>query len=320
MILTVTPNPAIDSTWRVDGVLAGQSHRVPTGTHRAGGKGINVARVLASQSLPVAIVTTAGGAAGERFTREIEASGIDHTIVPVAAETRSSLAFYDRVADDTLIFNEAGIDNTAEEWRRLVAAITDRLTSSSVLVLSGSLPGSADPAVIATIVKAASERGVTSVVETSGDGLLIAARAGASVLKPNRHELLAATGEHDVAAAARRLIDDGAGSVVVSLGAEGLLLIPGDNAATPRALLGHPPLRAWLAQPLSGNPTGAGDAAVAAIAASLLAEDAPTELVRRATAWSAAAVLSPVAGEISDRHTELASRVAVAPFSPTSDS
>jgi fructose-1-phosphate kinase PfkB-like protein len=82
--------------------------------------------------------------------------------------------------------------------------------------------------------------------------------------------------------------------VLLSLGAEGMI------AVTARELL-----HAHLPQRLSGNPTGAGDAAVAACATLLDAGERDTEtILRRATAWSAAAVLMPLAGEISTRHRE----------------
>ncbi len=73
--------------------------------------------------------------------------------------------------------------------------------------------------------------------------------------------------------------------------------------------------RAALPRVLRGNPTGAGDAGVAA-AAMLLAEGAPTaaDLLRAATSWSAAAVLMPLAGEISPTHRELAAEVALHPY------
>ena len=71
-------------------------------------------------------------------------------------------------------------------------------------------------------------------------------------------------------------------------------------------------LHARLPEPLAGNATGAGDAAVAAAAAVLAdGETDPERLLRRATAWSAAAVLMPLAGEISPTHPELAERVLV---------
>ncbi len=87
---------------------------------------------------------------------------------------------------------------------------------------------------------------------------------------------------------ARSLIARGAGLVLLSLGDEGMYAVTADRM-----------LRARLSEPLAGNPTGAGDAAVAA-AATLLADgdDDPEHILCRATAWSAAAVLMPLAGEI----------------------
>src|SRR5690606_42061309 len=85
------------------------------------------------------------------------------------------------------------------------------------------------------------------------------------------------------------------------LGAEGMMAVSGDTV-----------LRARLPAPLAGNPTGAGDAAVAAVATLLDAGEQDTAaLLRRATAWSAAAVLMPLAGEISPRHPELEAALVV---------
>jgi fructose-1-phosphate kinase PfkB-like protein len=96
------------------------------------------------------------------------------------------------------------------------------------------------------------------------------------------------------------LLDAGAGLVLVSLGADGMLAVPraGD------------PLHARLDRPLRGNATGAGDAAVAAVATLLSSGvDDPALLLRRATAWSAAAVLAPLAGELHPIYPELEARL-----------
>jgi fructose-1-phosphate kinase PfkB-like protein len=125
-----------------------------------------------------------------------------------------------------------------------------------------------------------------------------AAAAGASALKPNQSELRETTGEADPAVGARRLIEAGARLVLVSLGEDGMLIVDSTDARTP--------LRARLPRALEGNPTGAGDAAVAAIGSCLAEQvtDAET-ILRRATAWSAAAVLMPIAGAIADIYPEL---------------
>ena len=91
-IITVTPNPAVDMTYTVHGITEGSSHRVPTPLSRAGGKGINVARVTHQLGYPVLAIAPTGGAAGQTLAAELWTSGVPHTLVGVAAETRRSIA------------------------------------------------------------------------------------------------------------------------------------------------------------------------------------------------------------------------------------
>ena len=138
------------------------------------------------------------------------------------------------------------------------------------------------------MTRRAREAGARTVVDASTDALLAALPAGPDLVKPNHHELAEVSGETDPVAGARRLLGQGAREVVVSAGAEGLVDVRADGEVW----------RAALDAPLSGNPTGAGDAAVAALAAAL-AEGRPVrEALADAVAWSAAAVLHPLAGQV----------------------
>ena len=324
MIVTVTPNPAEDLTWHVDRLLPGETHRVPAGASRAGGKGINVARVLAAEGHEVLALTTAGGSTGARLADDLARSGLRHALVPIAGETRRSIAIVDEASGDTSIFNEHGAALSPAEASELVAEAIRLGRGASVVVISGSLPPGLDPDALAALVAELIAAGVAVVVDTSGPGLLAAARAGATVVKPNRDELAAVTGEPDPVAGARLLLDAGAGLVVVSLGADGLLVLDATGAGEG--------IRARLPQPLHGNATGAGDAAVAAIAAALAehpelraagdvehvgdAVAARVAMARRATAWSASAVLMPVAGALSPDHAALEAEVVVTTIEP----
>ncbi|BCW35439.1 sugar kinase [Arthrobacter sp. StoSoilA2] len=309
-IVTVTPNPAIDMTYTVHGITEGASHRVPTPISRAGGKGLNVARVVHQVGHPVLAIAPTGGAAGQTLAAELWTSGVPHALVSVAAETRRSIALVDTLAGETSIFNEEGQALLPDDWRSLTAAVVKALHGddgegpAAVLVGSGSLPPDAPADFYPSLVKLAHDAGIPAIIDTSGPGIITAAQAGADVLKPNHHELAEATGEPGVEAAALSLIAMGARTVLVSAGADGMLAF--DHAA---------PGGYWSARlpgPLSGNPTGAGDAGVAA-AAVALAEGItePREILRRATAWSAAAVLMPAAGEISPRCQELEEQLIV---------
>lgn len=330
MIVTVTPNPALDLTWHVDGLVPGETHRVPAGVTRAGGKGVNVARVLHEQGVDVLALATFGGTTGTEFAADLAVGGVPHRLVPVTGATRRSIAVVDTDAAHTSVLNERGATLTAAEADALDAITVEAATTATaasaaraarrrdVAVISGSLPPGYEPARIGVLVRRLAQARARVIVDTSGPALLEAARAGAYALKPNAEELTAATGIADPQEGARLLLDLGATLVIVSMGGDGLMLVS-------RAEGGRP-VSARLPRVLRGNATGAGDAAVAAVAAAIAAPipfDADTAqaaaarrtLVRRAVAWSASAVLVPVAGSLSPEHESLEHEVVVDPAS-----
>jgi 1-phosphofructokinase family hexose kinase len=304
VILTVTPNPALDLTYRVTALQPGETHRAAPPAVRAGGKGLNVARVIAQTGGHAFALTTAGGPSGLRLADELEASRLPAELVPVAAPTRSSVAIVDEAAAETTIINETGAPLTAAEWTALRDAAVRLAVPAACVVGSGSLPPDAPDGFYAELVSLATARGLPSVIDAVGAALVLAASAGASVVKPNRRELAETTGHDDPVDGARALLDAGARLVLVSLGADGMLAVPRSGD----------PLHARLPHPLTGNATGAGDAAVAAVA-TLLAEgtDDPAALLRRATAWSAAAVLAPLAGELDPSYPGFEDRLELRP-------
>lgn len=308
MILTVTPNPALDLTWHVERLDLGETHRADAGAVRAGGKGLNVARVAHAQGAAVRAVTTVGGRSGEEFGAELERSGVPHILVAVGAQTRRSIAIVDETSGDTTVVNERGANPSDQEWADLLAAVVDALPSARVLTISGSLPPGAPSSFLPLLIAVAKDAGVPVIVDTSGPALVRAAEAGASVVKPNRAELADATGILDPVDGALALIERGAELVLLSLGAAGMLAVTASDL-----------LYARLDAPLVGNPTGAGDAAVAACAV-LYAEGErdPEAILRRAAAWSAAAVLMPLAGDISPQWSEIADRLHVSRPDPDS--
>jgi 1-phosphofructokinase family hexose kinase len=306
VILTVTPNPALDLTWRVDGLTPGATHRVPAGAARAGGKGVNVARILHTEGHPVIALTTAGGTTGAEFEAELTASGVAHRLIPVGAATRRSVAVVDAASGETSILNEIGAPLRPEDAAALVETAARLGRTARAVAVCGSLPPGIGDDDLGRMVGDLVGAGIPVVADTSGTALLAAARAGAHALKPNRDELESATGHTDPVTGAATLIALGARLVVVSLGAEGLVVVDRDR----------PPVHARLPRPLHGNATGAGDAAVAAIAIALAGartvESVDLDLLaRRATAWSASAVLMPLAGELSPDHAALEDEVAV---------
>ncbi|PQZ93013.1 ribokinase [Arthrobacter sp. MYb227] len=299
MILTITPNPAVDETYSLAQLDVGGTNRVDAPLRRAGGKGLNVARVAYSQGLPVIALAPIGGGNGEVFARELVSSGLRHELIPVMAETRRSFAMVEQDSGRTTVVNERGGALNDDEWALIRQSIIELLDSGvTVLAASGSLPEGADPDFYPWCVRQAAARGIPSIIDTSGAALLAAARAGATVLKPNHHELAEVTGTDSLAAGAKVLLEAGAQHVYASAGEDGLVHFA---AASPGQWFS-----AKLPEPLIGNPTGAGDSVVAAIATGLHnGEDHDTQILPRAAAWSASAVLMPTAGELHPSHPQL---------------
>lgn len=296
MILTITPNPALDMTWHVEELRAGQTHRLPAGVSRAGGKGVNVARVLQAEGHRVIALTTQGGATGDEFRAELQSAGVAHELVSVAAPLRRSVAIVDAHANQTTVLNELGAPLERQEIETLIERATALAAEADASAISGSLPQGFSHEDFARLISGVASGGSPMIVDTSGEALLIAARAGASALKPNEEELQQATGESDPRRGGQVLLGLGAKLVVVSQGERGLFAVRADGTEVHGA----------LPHVVHGNATGAGDAVSAAIVAALAADPSGSDidnLVRRAVAWGAAAVAMPLAGEISaDAH------------------
>ncbi|WP_330354902.1 1-phosphofructokinase family hexose kinase [Streptomyces chartreusis] len=302
MILTVTLNTALDITYRVRALRPHASHRVSEVTERPGGKGLNVARVLAALGHEVTVTGFTGGATGRMVQERLTGvPGVVDALLPVSGSTRRTIAVVDERTGDTTQLNEPGPTVTPAEWSAFQEAYDDLLASASVVALCGSLPPGVPVGAYAGLVRSAKAAEVPVLLDTSGEALRRGVAARPDIIKPNADELAELTGSHDPLRATQDARRRGARTVVASLGESGLL------AVTPEGR--------WQATPptrLHGNPTGAGDAAVAGLLSGLVEKLPWPDRLTRATALSAATVVSPTAGEF-DRATyeEFLNRVAV---------
>ncbi|MFJ4735569.1 1-phosphofructokinase family hexose kinase [Streptomyces sp. NPDC088770] len=288
MILTVTLNTALDITYRVPSLRPHASHRVSEVTERPGGKGVNVARVLAALGHEVTVTGFAGGATGRQVRDRLasEAPGVVDALVPVAGATRRTIAVVDARTGDTTQLNEPGPVVGPAEWSAFQNVYEELLGSVSAVALCGSLPPGLPVGAYAGLIRTARAAGVPVLLDTSGEALRRGVAARPDIVKPNADELAELTGSHEPLRATQDARRRGARAVVASLGAEGLL------AHTSEGL--------WRAAPPSrvhGNPTGAGDSAVAGLLSGLVENLPWPDRLTRAVALSAATVLSPAAGE-----------------------
>ncbi|WP_037910685.1 1-phosphofructokinase family hexose kinase [Actinacidiphila yeochonensis] len=310
MIITVTLNAALDLTYRVPSLVPRSTHRVPAVVERPGGKGVNVARVLAALGHRATVTGFAGGPAGQELRRGLaavpHADRLTDALVPVAGRTRRTVAVAAEDTGDTTMFNEPGPAVSAAEW----AAFQDRYREllagpdTRAVALCGSLPPGVPVGAYADLVREARTAGVHVLLDTGGEPLRRGLAARPDLIKPNTAELAGLTGFAEPARAALDARRRGARTVAASLGADGMLVLAEDGG--------------WRAEPparLRGNPAGAGDSAVAGLLSGLVEGlDWPSR-VARAVALSAATVLAPAAGEY-DRaaYADLLPKVAVRPL------
>ncbi|MFU8854394.1 1-phosphofructokinase family hexose kinase [Micromonospora sp. SL1-18] len=289
MILTVTLNAALDVTYQVPALRPGHAHRVGQVITRAGGKGINVARVLHTLGEHVIVCGLAGGATGAELTALLAAEAISADLTPITGQSRRTVVVHDGQQATGLW--EPGPTVLPTEWATFLDGFRTWARQATVVVLSGSLPPGLPDDSYRQLAVIAKNAGAWVLLDADRHALRHGLTAEPDLIKPNATELAEITGlptaTHAQALHAAQVLRAGRRTAVVaSLGPAGLAAYTGDGAYT-----------AVVPEPVAGNPTGAGDAVVAALAAGV-AHDRPWPvLLTDAVAISAAAVAAPAAGE-----------------------
>ena len=287
MIVTLTPNPSIDRTVSIGQLQRGEVHRATGSRVDPGGKGVNVSRALAAHGLATVAVLPAGGAEGHLLEELLTSTGVEVLPVPIGGSVRANVALVEPDGTTTKV-NEPGPTLSAAELSSLVAgAATTLMRSPSWVVGCGSLPPGVDDDLYAGLVRRARAAGVRVAVDTSGTPLARAVAAHPDLIKPNHEELEELVGAAlptlaDVHTAAKELVGQGVGTVVVSLGAHGALLVA--DGLTAHAV-------AVVARPLST--VGAGDALLAGYLHATATNAPPDTALAAGVAWGAAAVGLP---------------------------
>jgi 1-phosphofructokinase family hexose kinase len=257
LIVTLTVNPAIDHTVSADRLVFDDRAYILARGEAAGGRGINASSVIHSFGGKTLAISTAGGKAGEKFKSLLGRYSFPVQFVPIQAEIRINLTITDKHGLSVKL-NEAGPAVTEDELAKVEATVKSRLPKAEWLMLCGSLPPSVPPDFYARLIEMAQQQGVMTLLDADGDSLLVGLEAKPTVVCPNQQEaerLLnrALLTRGHFLEAAEKIVQMGAQSVVLSLGARGAIGVLGD--------------RVWEAIPPRVDvlsPIGAGDALAAA--------------------------------------------------------
>lgn len=292
-IVTVTLNAAIDKTYFVPALTPGKANRVARMIAQPGGKGINVARVAHLLGEDVTATGIVGGSAGDFIEKELTKQGIRHSFVRAEGESRVCLNVVTD-AGESLELLEPGLATEPAHYDRLASMLERLAETSSVIVLSGSLPAGAPADAYRDLIARLKPSGVPVLLDTSGPALARGVSASPFMIKPNEEELAQLTGlfaaadpKSDLAGAVAALLGQGVRCVAVSLGERGALVGTADGLYRVEAV----PVQAV-------NPVGCGDAFLAGAAVGLHRGLPTLELLRLAAACGASNALQPSAGTV----------------------
>ena len=283
MIVTLTPNPSLDRTLFLETFTRGAVNRCTAVLAEPSGKGINVALALHSHGVPVLAVLPVGGSVGEQLIQLLGAAGLPYRAVTISGAIRTNVSMIEADGTSSKI-NEPGPTLTSEEVADLVRTTLDSCGSADWLAICGTLPNGFSERHLAEAVRAARAAGLRVAVDTSGLTLRTVLIAKPHLVKPNVHELAEVTGRlidtiGDVTAAAEQLRAKGLGTVLVSLGRDGAVLVDRNGA-----------LHGRTAAVTALNTVGAGDAFLAGYLAADANASLPADRLALALRWGATAV------------------------------
>ncbi|HEU5430526.1 MAG TPA: 1-phosphofructokinase family hexose kinase, partial [Thermomicrobiales bacterium] len=296
-IATITLNASIDTTWTLPRFTPGAINRVARKEAVAGGKGNNVARVLAALGQPVVAGGFVAGWAGRFIGDGLAAAGIATAFQSIPGESRTSLAIVETDNGRVTEAREPGPEVADDDWRRFLTETPDRLRGATMVALCGSLPPGLPADAYAQLIRVLRDAGCRTALDTSGAALRAGLAAAPDLVKPNAAELAELTGlagpdvETDALLAAARdvartqLGQDG--RVLLSLGARGAALIDQDET-----LLASAPAVAVV------SPVGCGDALLAGFLDAEARGEPPVAALQWAVAAGAAAALQSRPGVV----------------------
>ena len=296
-LLIVNPNPVFDRTIELETLIPGAVMRTLSVEVTAGGKGINVARVLRALGRPAPLLVPVGAADRDRYEHLLATEGADATLIDVPGSVRVASIYLEQSSARVTVVNDAGDPCTEQTWHRVIDAVAERCAPGDFALIMGSLPPGLPANALVPLVGRIHAAGATVLIDTAPGWLGPALAAHPDVVTPNldearavlrgtpAHTMDAAAGTSsgapgsdgveavadDACRAAADLRDRGAVRAIVTAGAHGVAMC-GDEGTT-----WTPALRVEAV-----STVGAGDSFVAGLADSWRADEATS------VDWSAA--------------------------------
>ncbi len=292
MIYTITLNPALDHYLEVDEFFMDDANRVRAECLYAGGKGIDVSRVLTRLGGDSMALGFIGGHNGQVMLDLLKREGVTSYFTAIAQETRRDIIISARRKGTQTLLHTKGPVVTDEEWDCFLAHLALLDLRDTYVMMGGSLPRGVPSGAYRQLVQLVQQQGAKAILDADGACLKAGITARPFAIKPNLHELRRAVGkplrtDADILKAATALNRKGVTIVIVSLGPRGLLVVSGDGRRPPEVLRAVPPAVRVRSR------VGAGDSTVAGFILRHAGGQPLEDCARFATACGTAATLAP---------------------------
>lgn len=263
MITTVVLNPAVDKIYFADNFQAGGLFRVRDTIKSAGGKGINVSRVIRALGENVLSIGFKGGHTGEWLVEQLKKLGAITEFIEVEGESRTNNNIIDKINGTETEVLETGPLITEEDMENLISIYRRALKNTKVVVCSGGLPAGIGNDIYKLLIIEAKKYDVKVILDASGDVLKQGIEAKPYLIKPNLRELESLVNRElkdisHVLEACKSIQREGVAIVVASLGEKGALVVTKDRS-----------FRAYAPFVEVANTIGSGDSMVAGFAVAL---------------------------------------------------
>lgn len=231
MIYTLTFNPSLDYILTVPEFTLGVVNRTSEEIIYPGGKGINVSMVLKNLGYENTALGFFAGFTGEKLKKLLEEKGIETDFISVKnGMTRINVKI--RSEQETEI-NGQGPAISKEDIGKLYTKL-DALKDGDILVMAGSIPDVMPETMYMDIMKHLQEKQLKIVVDATKDLLVNVLQYHPFLIKPNNHELgeifhVEIREKPDVISYAKKLQEQGARNVLVSMAGEGAVLVAEDG-------------------------------------------------------------------------------------------
>ncbi|MGV8024994.1 MAG: 1-phosphofructokinase [Anaerolineaceae bacterium] len=279
MIYTVTLNPALDKEYCVPDLIPNTVLRASSVKIDFGGKGFNIARMLATFGVNCTALGFVGGHTGDVLNEGLKGIGIKTDFVHVSGETRTNISAVSDKDGGYIKINEPGPRVSVDETNVFLQKVEELIQPEDWWILAGSLPLGIPTDIYARLIHLINTGGAKAVLDSNGDALKLGCLAEPFLIKPNLEEIakISDVEENDpigIEKAIARIHELGAKNIVLSAGKEKAICSDG--------------IRRWIGIPpkiKEMNPIGAGDAMVAAMVYKLN----KNETILNAFTWGLAA-------------------------------